>query len=113
MPQRMVKAVAAFNPSVDIVRLATESAQSSTIRNLWEMDFGVPYSENPKFWADSSPINHVTKDSAPFLFLHGDADQAVPYSGSVDMAKRLRGLLSIVPIPNSASALREVERRAG
>jgi acetyl esterase/lipase len=89
MPQRLVKAVAAFNPSVDIVRLATES-QSSTIQNIWEMYFGVRYSENPKLWADSSPINHVTKDSAPFLFLHGDADPAVPYSGSVDMAERLR-----------------------
>ncbi|MBI3207362.1 MAG: alpha/beta hydrolase [Candidatus Solibacter usitatus] len=90
MPQRIVKAVAAFNPSVDIVRLATESTQAATIQRIWAMYFGVSYAENPRFWVDSSPINHVTRDSAPFLFLHGDADPVVPYSGSVDMAERLR-----------------------
>jgi acetyl esterase/lipase len=90
MPGRVVKAVVGFNPSVDLVGIARDSGEALALQSLWAMYLGVTYFENPKFWADSSPIAHVTKDSAPFLFLHGDSDQTVPYRGSVDMMERLR-----------------------
>lgn len=33
---------------------------------------------------------HVSRDSAPFLFLDGDADPIVPYQQSVDMVNQLK-----------------------
>ena len=35
-------------------------------------------------------MRNVTAKSAPFLLLHGTADQTVPYSQSVEMLKRLK-----------------------
>ena len=37
----------------------------------------------------ASPINHVTADAAPFLLIHGDADQAVPLKQSEMMEEAL------------------------
>lgn len=40
--------------------------------------------------ADSvSPINHVRKGLPPILTIHGDSDNAVPYSHAVELHKRL------------------------
>lgn len=42
-----------------------------------------------KAWT-ASPINHVTAGTAPFLLLHGDADQTVPFKQSEMMEEALR-----------------------
>jgi acetyl esterase/lipase len=42
-----------------------------------------------KAWM-ASPINHVTADAAPFLLIHGDADEAVPLKQSEMMEEALR-----------------------
>jgi acetyl esterase/lipase len=39
---------------------------------------------------EASPIAHVTADDPPFFFIHGDADDVVPISGSEAMAQALR-----------------------
>ena len=83
-----VKAVAAFNPAVDLVsfgKSSPSSAQNSVYKFL-----GCTYAENPKLWAEATPITHVTAKSAPFLFLHGTADTTVPYQQSVDMMNKLK-----------------------
>ena len=83
-----VAAVAAFNPAVDFEswgKLAPTNAGNSLVKFL-----GATYAENPRLWADAAPLTHVGKDSAPFLFLHGNADSTVPYKQSVDMMKRLQ-----------------------
>jgi dipeptidyl aminopeptidase/acylaminoacyl peptidase len=41
-------------------------------------------------WEAATPLLHVNKKSAPFLFLHGTADQTVPYQQSVEMMSRLK-----------------------
>lgn len=38
----------------------------------------------------ASPINHVTKDDAPVLLVHGDADRTVPFDQSELMESALR-----------------------
>jgi len=37
-----------------------------------------------------SPVNHVSKDDAPFLILHGTADVHVPFAQSVELADALK-----------------------
>jgi acetyl esterase/lipase len=55
-----------------------------------------------KAWT-ASPINHVTPTTAPFLLLHGDADQAVPFRQSEMMEEVLRKVnvpVKLIRIPN-------------
>ena len=40
--------------------------------------------------ARASPITYVSKDSAPFLIMHGDKDPAVPISQSEELADALK-----------------------
>ena len=83
-----VKAVAAFNPAVDLVSVgkrAPSGAGSSVAEFL-----GATYAQKPELWAEATPITHVDKNSAVFLFLHGDADTTVPYQQSVDMLNKLK-----------------------
>jgi acetyl esterase/lipase len=39
---------------------------------------------------EASPIHHVTRDDAPFLLIHGDTDQIVPFKHSELMEQALR-----------------------
>ena len=38
--------------------------------------------EMPELYRAAAPINHVTRDDAPMLILHGTADTTTPLSGS-------------------------------
>jgi acetyl esterase/lipase len=40
-------------------------------------------------YREASPITHVSADSAPFLLIHGDADETVPFEQSVLMLQAL------------------------
>jgi acetyl esterase/lipase len=83
-----VRAVAAFNPAVDLVSWG-KSGPSNVDNTLVEF-LGCTYPANPKLWAEATPITHVSKDSAAFLFLHGSSDTTVPYQQSLDMMKKLQ-----------------------
>ncbi|MCB1230798.1 MAG: alpha/beta hydrolase fold domain-containing protein [Verrucomicrobiae bacterium] len=50
---------------------------------------GGPVQEVPDVARSASPIEHVSKDDAPFLIVHGDQDPVVPYAQSVDFEKKL------------------------
>lgn len=84
-----VQAVAAFNPALDLEHFVKEDSRrgaTGSIRNF----LGYSYAEKPQLWAQASPILHVSKDSAAFLFLHGTKDETTPYEKSVEMMKRLQ-----------------------
>jgi acetyl esterase/lipase len=83
-----VRAVAAFNPAVDLVMFGKKA--SGDTENSVAAFLGCPYGANTKLWADATPLTHAGKDSAPFLFLHGTADTTVPYQQSVDMMNKLK-----------------------
>jgi acetyl esterase/lipase len=58
---------------------------------------GMPLRPNPpktsieyKTYREASLISHVSPDDPPFLLLHGDADETVPYSQSEEMETALR-----------------------
>jgi acetyl esterase/lipase len=87
-PEARVQAVAAFNPVLDFVSLGPKSA--SKAEGAISSFLGAAYSERPDLWKEASPIEHISKQTAPMLLLHGTADATVPYSQSEDMLKRLR-----------------------
>jgi alpha-L-fucosidase 2 len=57
--------------------------------------------------AEASPITHVTKQAPPFLFIHGDKDEAVPFSESTNLQQALRTAgvrADLIRIPNGPHA---------
>lgn len=46
--------------------------------------------EHAERWRAASPITHVNRHAAPFLFLHGTADDLVLIAEAEEMARRLR-----------------------
>jgi acetyl esterase/lipase len=62
---------------------------------------GGPVQENKEKAAVANPITYVSKDSAPFLIVHGDEDKTVPYSQSEMLAEALKKAgveVTLVPI---------------
>ena len=51
---------------------------------------GGPVQENKDKAKRASPITYVAKDNPPFLILHGDKDQTVPFSQSALLAEALK-----------------------
>ena len=51
-----------------------------------------PETEEYKRAKEVSPISHVTEDDPPFLFVHGDQDEIVPFVLSADMYQRFQEL---------------------
>lgn len=57
--------------------------------------------------ATASPIDHVTNEAPPFLLIHGDKDEAVPFSESLNLQKALRAVgvkADLIRIPNGMHA---------
>ncbi|MBM3755727.1 MAG: alpha/beta hydrolase [Acidobacteria bacterium] len=43
-----------------------------------------------KLYTMASPSSHISSDDPPFLLVHGDKDESVPYAQSVDFEKALK-----------------------
>jgi acetyl esterase len=57
--------------------------------------------------AEASPITHVTRDAPPFLLIHGDKDEAVPFSESTNLQLALQAAgvrCDLIRIPNGPHA---------
>jgi alpha-L-fucosidase 2 len=54
------------------------------------LGFTEPNDQARRLLRESSPITYVNKDMPPFLLIHGDKDQAVPYNQSVKMRDRMK-----------------------
>ena len=56
---------------------------------------------------EASPITHVLKSAPPFLLIHGDKDEAVPYAESTNLQDALRSAgvrCDLIRIPNGPHA---------
>ncbi|MGE5646202.1 MAG: alpha/beta hydrolase [Acidobacteriota bacterium] len=56
---------------------------------------------------DASPVTHVSRNAPPFLLIHGDKDEAVPFDQSLRMQKVLRAAgvrCDLLVIPNGPHA---------
>jgi alpha-L-fucosidase 2 len=57
--------------------------------------------------AEASPMTQVTKDAPPFLFIHGDKDESVPFSESTNLQHALQAAgvrADLIRIPNGPHA---------
>jgi len=60
-----------------------------------------------------SPINHVTKDDAPTLIIHGDADELVPYQQAQIMVDKLKEVgvpAELINRPGKAHGWPQIEK---
>ena len=82
-----VQAVVSYFGPTDLTLYGNdESAQTSTFSPL----LGASYKDKPDLYRKASPIAYVSKDSPPFLFLHGTKDWLVPIEHSRRMCKKLK-----------------------
>ena len=94
-----VSAVAAFYPPTDFLALRESGAptrpfqsRAPSVRRLMEQSDipGLSGDELQSRLVVISPAHHVTQSAPPFLLIHGDADDAVPWSQSQTLQKRLQ-----------------------
>lgn len=104
-------------------RVERESAAVQAVVTLFgPSDFrGKPENENVRALLDApiaqkgrdavlteaSPIRHVSKDAPPFLLIHGDKDEAVPFTESTNLQTALQAAgvrCDLIRIPNGMHA---------
>jgi acetyl esterase/lipase len=72
---------------------------------------GAGIDERPDLAALASPVHHVRPGAPPFLFLHGDADLAVPPRQSERLAAALRsagGEATVEMVPGATQMFPEL-----
>ena len=52
--------------------------------------FGGDYSKRPEVWRQASPADHVSKQDAPFLIVHGTQDDNVPIAQAQELFEKLQ-----------------------
>ena len=85
-----------FGPA-DFWTVVKQANEDKNVKNIFKWNDGDPYSKliGAKLGEDKekcdavSPVHYVSKDSPPFLILHGDRDTLVPYAQSVELADLL------------------------
>jgi len=52
--------------------------------------FGGDYAKRPEVWREASPADHVSKQDAPFLIVHGTQDGSVPIAQAQELFEKLQ-----------------------
>jgi acetyl esterase/lipase len=76
-----VQAVVALAPATDFIRIPASFVQSSYLGAVLLPPVDTLSTEY-KLYTEASPVSHVTRDDAPCLLMHGDADDIVPFRHS-------------------------------
>jgi acetyl esterase/lipase len=93
-----IKAAVSIAGPTDLT--ANFSAQGNDILKNF---FGKKRDEDLALYKQASPINYVTRFSAPILLIHGDKDELVPYSQSesfLSACKQAGVSANLITIPN-------------
>jgi len=82
-----VQAVCDYFGPTDFLQMDSQAPPNSAIKHDAPGSpesklLGGPIQDNKEKAAKANPITYVTKDAAPFLIVHGDADNLVPYGQS-------------------------------
>jgi acetyl esterase/lipase len=77
-----------FNGEFDMWDLV----EKGSLMDAMDAFFGGSSQKIPKRYDEASPIQRVTKDTPPMLFLHGDQDRCVSHEQALAMVKRLTEL---------------------
>ncbi|MCX6897172.1 MAG: alpha/beta hydrolase [Verrucomicrobia bacterium] len=82
-----VQAVASYCGGFD---LTDDGTINDLIRQLGTKLCGGPATEKLAAWRQASPLLHITPQCPPFLIVHGDKDDTVPFAQSERMEAALR-----------------------
>jgi dipeptidyl aminopeptidase/acylaminoacyl peptidase len=82
--------VVAFNGVYDFVALV-EKPGGAAVENVLATFLGGKLPEAPELYVEASPVAHVSRESPPFLLLHGTGDTTVPYVQVLEMQEALKG----------------------
>jgi acetyl esterase/lipase len=63
-----------------------ETAQNAIFKPM----LGYRFKENSEVYKKASPLSYITKETAPFLILHGTEDRLVPIDQSRKLAEKLK-----------------------
>jgi len=94
-----VQAVCNWFGRMDIYKTALEEKARGVTAENWEMNgvaqrlsvlVGGVIWENPEKCKRASPITYVKKGAPPFLIMHGEKDETVPLSQSIDFHQALK-----------------------
>jgi alpha-L-fucosidase 2 len=90
-PELRVRAVVALYAPTDLLSLAQDSkyVPQWVYDNLQRSPLSRIIAERLK---QLSPIEHVQRDTPPFLLIHGTADPLVPFAQSKAMCERMKGV---------------------
>jgi acetyl esterase/lipase len=112
-----VQAVCLLFPATDLVNLEEEHDDHWQINLVASALLHGKPSDKPELARAASPITHVSKDDAPFCFIHGTADAIIPYTQSERMHKALIAcgvdstLVLIEGMPHGNATLGRVDLR--
>jgi acetyl esterase/lipase len=87
-----IAAVVPFYPPCDMEALALGEGKTDAAFKAVSsfLGFKEPDDQARRLLRESSPITYVNKDMPPFLLIHGNKDQTVPYNQSVKMRDRIK-----------------------
>jgi len=93
-PSRVQAVVCYFGPS-DLAQLHDDCCKAGGLRGgilrlQLEQWLGGPPDKVKERYRKASPTSYVSKEAAPFLLLHGSADQVVPLAHSKTLAEMMR-----------------------
>ncbi len=77
-----VQAVVDWFGPTDFLKMGKNKIDHDAPRSPESLLVGGPIQENPEKVAAANPITYVSKDDPPFLIMHGDKDDLVPFSQS-------------------------------
>ena len=80
-----LQCVVARAAPADLAKIKTESGLMAVTSFV-----GVPSILERKIYRDTSPVTYVSADDAPFLLIHGDKDDTVPFEQSEIMEAALK-----------------------
>jgi alpha-L-fucosidase 2 len=106
-PGAAVQAVVAMYAPTDLVALAKSSNYIPP--SFRDAVAGTPFEGLLMAGlAQLSPINHVSRNMPPFLFIHGTADTLVPFQQSVAMCDRMKAAgaaCEVYPVQNAGHGM--------
>jgi dipeptidyl aminopeptidase/acylaminoacyl peptidase len=79
----------ARSPNTDLINVPATGAALASFMGMLIQGYP-PTSVEYKTYRGASPVHHVSRDDSPFLLIHGDADEAVPFKHSELMEQALR-----------------------
>ena len=88
----------------DLSRIDTATGTMAVALLLGARQLPDDRSEEANRYEEASPITHVTADDPPFLFIHGDKDEVVPFEQAGLMSDALKAVgvtAQVVRIPGA------------